>query len=340
MADAGLLLVAAPRTAGSIPQYDVSPLDPLQQAAWHGIDKEQLGVLVANAGLPLSLGEMLQLLNRKHVTDDDVKRAIAHSNLRNEYMDVALELRRRLLTPHEYAELALRAWISPDEMHAGAQLSGMEQGDVDLLFKMLGRPLAAHQITTGLARGGTYGGDYAGVPEPYNKALRESNVRPEWGNLAYANRYSYPSAFVLRALAQAGELTEPETHTILLEIGWPPALVAKIAPQWAGGTAAKADPHITKADTQLWNTIHKAYVDSAATDAHAESVLAEIGVAAATIPEVLARWRSERAVTRSLLSPTQIKKAIGQPGKDHAWALAQLEERGYTAADAETFLAE
>lgn len=234
-----LLIAAPPLTPGKVPQVPQSKIDPIAEVAAYGYDAERLRVLVGNSGLPLSLFEMLELLNRGDVDESDVKRSIAQSNLRNEYMDVALNLRRRLLTPHEYAELALRGWIDKAERDDGAALSGMEPADTELLENMLGRPLAIRQLVQAIARGGKYGGDYEGVPEPYLTALRQSNVRPEWGNLAYANRYTLPSAFVLRSMAQAGELTEKETEQLLLDSGWAPELAAKVAGKWAGSTTAK-----------------------------------------------------------------------------------------------------
>ena len=247
IADAGLLLVAAPRSPGRIPQYDPIPVDALEQARWHGLNKDQLGVLVANAGLPLALHEMLGLLNRGLVTVDDVKRAIAHSNIRNEYMDAAIDLRRRLLTPHEYAELRIRGRIDDGELHAGAALSGMEAGDAELLYHMLGRAGTPHAVTTGLARGAKYPGSYADVPEPWRTAIERSNTIEEMASIAYSNRYSYPSAFVVRSLVAGGELTPADAEAIFLETGWKPSLAAKVA-KALGGTGGGQSKALTAAE--------------------------------------------------------------------------------------------
>jgi hypothetical protein len=93
-----LLLVAPPLTPGEIEQVPQSKIDAIAEAEAGGFDAERLRVLVGNSGLPLSLFEMLQLLNRGKVTADDVRRSIAQSNLRNEYMEAGLELRRQLPT--------------------------------------------------------------------------------------------------------------------------------------------------------------------------------------------------------------------------------------------------
>jgi len=346
MRDPSLIVREPPTTAGKVAQVPPSPLDPAEEAAWSGLDHERLRVEVGTAGLPPGLVQMLQLLNRGEVTEADVQRAVSQSNLRNEYMDVVLALRRRLLTPHEYEEAALRGIMSQAEADAGAALSGMEKEDAQLLFQIMGRPLTVHQLVTGLARGGTYGGSYDDVPEPYRDAIRRSNIRPEYARLAYANRYTYPSAFVLRGLAQSGELGDAAAvEQILLEIGWPPFLAAKVAPAWVGGTTG-ADAHVSKAQTQLWTRTHTSYLAGEIVEDDARAALIVAGVPDTALDGVLAVWNHERDLERKQLTPAQVKKAyakaVPNPATGQAWtrddALAALIGRGYSPADASTFL--
>lgn len=237
VAGQGLLIREPPLGAGKVPHVEQSNLDAIAEGAGHGLTQERLRILVGNTGLPLSLGEMLQLLNRGEVLEDDVRRSIAQSNVRNEYMDVALSLRRRLLTPHDYVEARLRGWIEDPAMHAGASLSGMEPADTDLLAKLTGRPLSWHQVFIGERRGGHYDGPTDAIDPHFLKALQESNIRPEWYELAWMQRYAYPSPFVLRQLTTSGELTTAETERILLFVGWEPSLAKKVAGRWGGANA-------------------------------------------------------------------------------------------------------
>ena len=340
LAGQGLIVTEPPAGEGRIPRVPPSELSATDEAAAHGIDQERLRILVGNTGLPLALGEMLRLLNLGEVTENDVRVAVAESNIRNEYMDAALLLRRRLLTPHEYEEAALRGIISTDAADAGAALSGMEAADARLLFEILGRPLAVHQITTGLARGGEYGGTYDDVPEPYRDAIRRSNIRPEYARLAYSNRYTIPSYFVLRALMQAGALTQSEGAQYFRDLGWPPALADSAAAIFATTTGAHADPHVAKAEAQLWGALHTAYVDGDADDAQAGDTLTRLGVAADAQPEVLALWQAERGLVRARLTPTQIRKAYGDNIYTLDEATQRLERLGYTPDDAHTLLTE
>ena len=351
MNDAGLLVTPVPTGSGNVPRIPVSPLDTLAEFEAQGIDPERARVLVADTGLPLSLGEMLQLYNRGEVTATDVRVSIAESNVRNEYMDVALNLARRLLTPHEYAEAELRGVKTHAEAAAGANLSGLNDADYETLFEILGRPLNIHEVTTGLARGGTFGGDYTSVPDGvYRDAIRRSAIRPEYADLAYHNRYTYPSAFVLRSLAQSGDLGgQAAVQQVLEEIGWKPSFAQQVSTAWttSGGTTT-SDPHVSKAQTQVWTATHRAYVDSLISDQAATTALSAAGVAAAAIPAVLSAWQTERSIVRASLSAAQIKKAwkeqVPDPLTGAPWteaeAVARLVALGYTPDDARILLAE
>ena len=351
MDDSGLLVTPVPTGSGSIPRIPVSSLDTLAEFAAQGIDPERARVLVADTGLPLSLGEMLQLYNRGEVTATDVKVSIAESNVRNEYMDVALNLARRLLTPHEHAEAELRGVETRAEASAGANMSGLNDADYATLFEILGRPLNIHEVTTGIARGGSYGGDYTAVPDGvYRDAIRRSAIRPEYADLAYHNRFVYPSAFVLRSLAQSGDLGgQPAVQQVLEEIGWKPSFAQQVSTAWTTGAGgSSADPHVSKAQTQVWTATHKAYVDSLVSDQTATTALGVAGVAAAAIPTVLAAWQAERNLIRASLSAAQIKKAwreqIPDPALGRPWtedeAVTRLVELGYTPDDARILLVE
>lgn len=348
MDGAGLLVTPVPSGSGNIPRIPQSNLDTLAEFAAQGIDPERARVLVADTGLPLALGQMLQLYNRGEVTATDVKVSVAESNVRNEYMDAALKLARHLLTPHEYAEAELRGVLSPAEAQAGANLSGLNDNDYGTLFAILGRPLNVHEITTGLARGGNYGGDYTDVPQgPYRDAIRRSAIRPEYADLAYHNRYTYPSAFVLRSLASAGDLgSTANVQQTLEEIGWKPSFAQQVAAAWTTGPGG--DSHVSKAQTQLWTTTHKSYVGREVSDATATTALEAAGVAAASVPAVLQLWKVERDLIRKSLTATQIRKAwqngVVNPATGAVWtradAIARLLELGYDQADSDTFLDE
>jgi hypothetical protein len=346
MADPGFLPVGPPTATGKVPAFPVSPLDPIAEAKARGIDYDRLFVETAIVGLPLSLQQAASAYFREIIELPDFQRAVSEGNTRNEWGAAALEQAREILTAGEYAELQLRGFYGEAERRANTAKHGMSQADSDLLYNVLGRSVSVHQVTTGLARGGTYPSTYADVPQPYRAAIQRSNIREEWVGLAYANRYSYPSGFQIRGEAQAGRLTFDETQQILLEVGWSPKWAEHFATSWTAGTKAVADTHVGKAETQLWTTLHRSYVAEETDDPTATATLGTLGVDPAAVPQVLALWQSERELIRKQLTPAQVKKAfrggVQNPATGSAWtrddALAALIARGYSPNDADTFL--
>lgn len=384
MQGAGLLLVEPSSTPGKVPMVPPSPLDPATEAAWSGVDHERLRIMVGNAGLPPGIIQGLELLNRGAITEDDFSRLVGESNMRQEWGNVLLELRRRLLTPHEYAELQIRGQLSAAERDAGAALSGMTKGDAELLYRMLGRAGTPHAVTTGLARGGKYPGSYANVPEPWRTAIERSNTIEEMAELAYANRYSYPSGFQIKA--EAPTIGHDATKQLLLEVGWSPKWAEFFAAQWAGGsvtagagkseTAAElADEYeggfITEAEyradlgtlgyagheldllvhlgdarrakryrEKVVDAIAAAFVAFRLDETAAVSELAKVNVTGDAATQLVSLWALQRLDTIRELTPAQVKKAHKDGILSDAVALQALEWLHYSAADAETFLAE
>jgi hypothetical protein len=382
--DPGLLPVGPPTGAGKVPPMPVAKVDAIAEARDSGIDRERLAALTRIVGLPPSPGELLELVNRGAIDEVDYLRGIAEGNTRNEWAPFLLELRRRLLTPQQYAELRVRGWIDQGAQHAGAGLSGLTSADAELMFQLNGRPIPVHQVTTGEARGGQFQGGQSGIPPAFLRALEQGSMRPEWYDLAYANRYTLPSAFVIRSMLTTGELTQEDGHKLLLESGWPPELATKAAAAFAKGSgkaardltaaqllaeleghyltpddfhkrmlelgygaAAIADyqhladaRQVKRARDARVNRIRSAYVGHKASLEATTAELAKVGLAADAQQLIVDEWEGEREANVAALTPAQVKKAYRVALFDRDRALGELEDRGYSPADAATLLDE
>ncbi len=338
--------VAPPTHGDKVPRFPQVNIDPEALAAKIGYSPEALQVMVGRSGLSMAPGMAAQAFFRDIIGPNDYTLAIAEGDLRTEWADAVREVSRQILTAGEYAELQLRGFIdAPTRRNLTAQ-HGMSNADSDRLEQVLGRAPAVHGITTGLARGATFPSDYSGVPEPYKSAIQRSNIRPEYAEIEYANRYLYPSAFVLRSLAQAGDLGgQAAVEQVLLEIGWKPSFAQRVSTAWTSGGSA-GDTHTSKAQTQLWTTTHRSYVAEEIDDATATTALTAAGVATASIPGILTLWGHERALVRKQLTPANIRKALNtgaiNPATGTAWTTAEahqaLLDRGYSQNDATVFL--
>jgi hypothetical protein len=218
----------------------------------------------------------------------------------------------------------------------------MSDADSDLLYDVQGRGLSLHSAFIAERRGGVFRGPTDAIPEWAMFQLQRGNLRPEVYNLAWAGRESLPSAFVIRALLTDGAISEARGEELFMDMGWPAWLPPLVAKHYAAGAsgAATADPHVTKADNQLWTATHSSYVKDRTDDALATTNLQLMGVAAGAIPDVLTRWQAERAIQRAGLSAAQIKKAYGEATFTQPEAVARLVELGWSAADAGVYLGE
>lgn len=346
MHDPGFLPVSPPTGSGNVPAFPVSPLDPIEEAKAHGIDSDRLFVETAIIGLPASVVEAAQAYFRGIGTLDDYYRAVSEGNVRNEWRDLILEVSRQILTANQYAELQLRGYITEAQRRAKTAQHGMSQADSDLLYDLLGRGVNVHQVLIGARRGGVYNGPTDQIPAEYLASLRRGNLRPEFYNLAYAGRESYPSAFVTRGLLTAGAITIERGKELFSGLGWPQDVADSAAETFGVTTTAKTDGHVTKAQTQLWTTLHRSYLAGESSEQEIAAGLPQAGVDTASVADVLAVWDAERSFVRKQLSPAQVKKAYGEkvtnPETGVAWtkddALAALIGRGYSPADAQTFL--
>lgn len=304
--NSGILPVGPPTTVGKVAAFPVQAIDPFEEAAAAGVDAERLKVMAGIAGRPMGPELAARATFRGILEDADFKRAIAEGDVRNEWADSIFEVSRQILTAGQYAELQLRGFLSPGERHAATEQHGMSDADSDLLYNLLGRSIPVHQITTGEARGGTFEGPADTIPKAYLQSLQRGNLRPEYYNLAYANRYTLPSAFVLRALTTGGEVSQAEAKQLLLEIGWPPDLAETVSQAWAktaGGSAL--DPYVKKAQGQLWTAAHRAYVKNGTPRTTIEPVLSTLVTDLADRDAIFQLWADEAALDAGT-TPTTI----------------------------------
>lgn len=346
--DPGYLPVGPPTQVGKVPPMPVAKIDTAKEAAGGGSDFERTAARARIIGLPASPDLAARMTFRKIIDRVDFDRAISEGNTRNEWAPFLFDGFRQIPTAEQFVEAHLRGWITQPEMYAGTALHGMSQPDTDLEFRIHRRPLTPRQITQALAWGGNFNPEPGEIQDPYVASVHQANLGPEWYGLGEALKHTYSVPFWWRSMAQAGSLGPQEAETILLRLGNPPAFAATTTQHFAGGTAAATDPHIAKAENQLWTTTHASYKAGEINDATATSALTAAGVAAASIPAILSLWAHEFSLTRKELTATQVRKALNlglvNPATGQPWtqaeALARLHALGYDQADATVFLQE
>lgn len=327
--DPGLLAVGQPVGVGKVPAYPVYDIDAIEMAAGSGYTKDELGVLVGLQGNPMGPHEAAQAVFRGTIEKIDFDRAIAEGNTRNEWGDAIMEQSRQIPTTHDFLENYLRGYTKDfDVALAGAAKHGMTPEDATLVFENLGRPLTLHQITTGLARGGTFQPEPNEQTDPYQAAVRESSVKPSYYDLAIANRYSLPGYFVIKAMLANGTLTADEAATIFKQEGWPPDLADKAAAALAptsGGASSIVGSHTTSAI----GAVRKAYIVAQMSEADARTDLTELAVAPADQDALVKVWNVQRRATLPTLTVTQIQKG----NLTYTEAHDALQRQGYSETE-------
>lgn len=294
--DPGLLAVPPPTGTGNVPAYPTYQIDALHEAASSGIDRDRLGALVGLTGLPMGSHEAAQATFRHILTMTDYQRAIAEGNTRNEWGEAILEYSRQIPTARDFLENALRGYRDLNAALEGAALHGMTPEHATMIYQNQGRPMAVRLITQALARGGKFQPEPGEITDPYEASIVEGNLKPGYYDLARALKYTMPSPFVIRQLANSGVWDETTTRERLLWIGWNPADATAVATAWAHGSAAKPDPWLAKSDQQLWTALHKAYKAGPVDPAKVDADFDLIGVSPAVRPEILARWDAEKVL--------------------------------------------
>jgi hypothetical protein len=331
IADPGFLPVGPPSAVGKVPAFPTSPLVGLDEAKAHGWTKERLFVQTAISGRPMGPEAAAAAVFRDILERVDFDRAVAEGDIRNEWANAIFEASRQIPSVADYVQLHLRGHIDAAGMHAGAARHGMHADDADRIYLRsdgpAGRPMDREQFLLGIA---------------------ESDIRPEWGPMLWDARYLYPSLFQLTRLVTSGAVPVATGAEWARKARYAPEVVTALTESWGGAQAPTRDPHVVKAENQLWTTLHTSYKNGEADAGDAESGLDLLGVPQVNHARILNLWNHERALVRKQLTPTQLKKAwkgsTVNPATGAPWtrdeALARLEAMGYSPADAETFLDE
>lgn len=215
--------------------FDAAAIDAGKQ----GVSIANFQTMVDNTGLPPGPETLVAWKRRGILTDEELAQGIREGHTKVKYIDAYRQSEAVVLNSTVYAGLRLRGWITPQESYTGGELTGFTKEQMDLMYLNRGRPATTHQVHIGYARGGRYIGENLTEQETFARAVKQSDLRPEWEDILWNSRFTYPSAFVLRAMAADGTFTAAQTEEILVKSGWEPDLAHLAAVKWAGGTAGK-----------------------------------------------------------------------------------------------------
>ncbi len=307
-------------------------------AGLQGISRADFQTMVDVTGLPPGPETLQDWVRRGIITEAELAQGIREGHTKTKYIDEYIASLRRVLSAPEYAGLHLRGWITQQEMYAGGALTGYGREEMDLLYRNRGRPATTRQVHIGYARGGKLPGA-RNEREAFEKAVAQSNIRTEYTDLLWASRYTYPSAFVIRALVQDGTFNRDQGEQILIESGWPPQYAKLAADSWAGASAAgPSTKWADRARSSLFTALHADYVDGGADEVETRAGLGRVGATGAEQSAIIGLWEWERQNVRRDLTQAQILKLYKRSVWTREQALAALDDLGMTPGDAADLL--
>ena len=341
--DPGILPVGPPTAVGKVPAFPQQNIPPFTEAAAGGIDEARLKVLAGIAGRPMGPEAAAAAVFRNILERVDYDRAIAEGDVRNEWADSIFETARQIPSVADYINAEIRGWINTAERNAGIARHGMRPADGDLLYLRTGRPAAPGQMATAAARG-INGPD--GVPmnrAQFLKGIRESDIRPEWGEMLWEARFLYPPLFQLTRLVQAGAITADVAAEWATKDRYPPEVVTALHAFWSQPVAG-TDPDAQReklAVSQAIASLKKRFLAEKIDGSGVVQGLELLGVKPAPAGRILETWTIEQGWTEKLLTPSQIKKAYRGNTLTQAEAVqALMTQYRYTEGDAMTLLNE
>jgi hypothetical protein len=318
------ILVAPP--GGSVPftiPVDQVNIDATDEAAGSGVPADHLRVLAQLAGNPPGPMELIDMWNRGIITEESVDRGIREGRTKTKWLEAIKELRHYLLSPAEAAGLRLRGWITAEQSYEIGARRGADRETMDRLFLNRGRPIAPVQAYTAWARASpspyTAG---AFSREDFDKAIAQSDIRPEYANTLWGNRFAYPSLFQLRAAVQDGGISRERALEIMHFQRYEDSDALAIVTAWLSGDAQGRE--ITKAELQT------EYEGGFITRAELATALGELGYEGVALERELnlSDARAVRTERRRLI--TALHRLFVKHKLSDEQARAGLEEAGMT----------
>ena len=304
-------------TTGKVLRFPLVPIDAYKAAEAYGANNDRLDAITRTLGLPPGLDLVARMVFRGILDRGDFTLAALQSNRRTEWQEFEFEGYRQIPTAEQFVEAHLRGWITQPEMYAGTALHGMSKEHTDVEFQIHRRPLTVRQITQAEAWGGQFQPAAGELQNPYDAAVHQNNLGPEWYDLAKALKHTYSVPFWWRSMVSAGAIDAAEAMTILLRLGNPPDFADRAVTHFTtGGTAAGKEA--TKAEL---STEHEAgYI----TDAEYQTALQALGYSGAALQLELELGAARQAKAYRDKVVEAIHKAYLEHELDDTAAITQL----------------
>lgn len=264
-----------------------------EEAGMQGVTNERAELQFLTVGLPPGVETGLTMLRRGIMEQAEFAQLVREGHTKTKYTDKLLALERVLLSPSTLVRRRLKGYDDPERFHARMREWGYTAADAEDWWEADGRPAAPGYLWTAAARG-VNGPDGSPLDESqFRQAIRESDIKDKYGPMLWAIRHLYPSLFQLTRLVESQAVTPELAAEWATKGRYAPEVVTALLDAWTKSPTAHADPHVAKAQVQLWTQLHKSYLGKKVDAASAPPYLELAGVATDAQPTVLELWAKE-----------------------------------------------
>lgn len=201
--------------AAAVLKGQVSQADAENDARKSGIDATNFQGLISIQGNPPGPMQLLDLLNRGVIGEDDTRKGLQESYLRNEWISVLMDLRRTLIPIAELVAAVVQDQLDAGDAAARAAQLGMNGDDFDVMVRTAGNPPGPTQLLTMFQRNII-------SKDELDQGLRESRLKNKWiPQFEELVRHRIPMRTITTLLTH-GAIDAATARQMLIELGFTP----------------------------------------------------------------------------------------------------------------------
>lgn len=187
--------------------------DGVQVAVDNGMEAADFNTIVNNTGEPLGLEQLLEAYRRGFIDQERLRNGILQSRVRDEWIDVAEQLRYVPMSTADAVNGAVQGHLSYDAAQSLADQNGLEPGQFDTLYQTAGEPLSRTELEELFNRGLI---DQATVEQ----GLRESRLKDKYVADAFALHDKLLEPRMLSDAVVYGALSHQDAVRAALDYGF------------------------------------------------------------------------------------------------------------------------
>jgi len=309
--------LAPPDLADMVERNVLSFDEAAKEATLSGIGPERFTNLVLNTGEPPGVVEMLSLLRRGLIDEDEFGQAVAYSRIRTQYLPQLLQLAYSSMSPADAVEAYVKGIIPEPEAETLYEHGGGLKSQWDILKEAAGDAIGVERACALEAHGDI-------SADELKKVILRSRINPMFEPIASLGNNKWLSAYQIGTMLSTGAATPQQATLWLTQDGYPSDQVAALV-------AAKSGQGIHKTKQEALSTILTGYEAGWLTPGQATEGIEGLGYPAEAVPALLALHDNRRIVATMDAAVTRVRAAVLARKIDWTKARAELASIGISA---------